>query len=107
MRPQMVSMKYIADQINAERNTGLKRRYKILMVPRKVKCFVVLWVRPVATFCPVQSSLSLRDRVILSLKMEIYLIDSVWCGAPTYLRWQVSVTGTGRMVTWSGHFLCT
>ena len=33
-RPAMV--KYIADQINAERSSDCRRSYKILLVPRKV-----------------------------------------------------------------------
>ena len=36
VRPEMVLMKYIADQINAEVNADVKRSYKILFVPRKV-----------------------------------------------------------------------
>ena len=37
VRPEMVLMKYIADQINAEVNSDTKRSYKILFVPRKVR----------------------------------------------------------------------
>lgn len=37
VRPEMVLMKHIADQINSEINSGTKRTYKILFVPRKVK----------------------------------------------------------------------
>ena len=36
MRPEMVLMKYIADQINSEVNSDAKRTYKILFVPRRV-----------------------------------------------------------------------
>ncbi len=36
VRPSMLSMKYIADQINAEVNAEVKRSYRILFVPRRV-----------------------------------------------------------------------
>jgi hypothetical protein len=32
----MATMKFIADQIQADKNSGEKRKYWILMVPRKV-----------------------------------------------------------------------
>ncbi|KAI8788981.1 vacuolar protein sorting-associated protein 33B [Biomphalaria glabrata] len=36
VRPSMVTMKYIADQIKSEISSGEKRSYKIVLVPRKI-----------------------------------------------------------------------
>ena len=36
VRPEMTTMKVIADHINSDRNNNIKRQYRIIMVPRRV-----------------------------------------------------------------------
>ena len=45
VRPEMTTMKVIADHINSDRNNNIKRQYRIIMVPRRVlktHCIILL-----------------------------------------------------------------
>ncbi|XP_071112864.1 vacuolar protein sorting-associated protein 33B-like [Haliotis cracherodii] len=55
VRAKMVTMKAIADQINAERNRGDKRLYTIVLVPRKLElCEMILETEGVSGYVTIE-----------------------------------------------------
>lgn len=88
VRPRMRTMKLIADHINGEKNHGASRKYKIIMVPRKLHvCEMILEHEGVfgdVTLDEFPLDLIPLDRDILSLELSeffktFYLEnDHVW-----------------------------
>ncbi|KAL5004270.1 hypothetical protein ScPMuIL_017726 [Solemya velum] len=88
IRPKMVLMKFIADQINTERGRGENRRYLIIMVPRKLHvCEAILEQEGVygdVALAEYHLDLIPIDRDILSLELpeffrSFYLdYDQTW-----------------------------
>ncbi|XP_063433464.1 vacuolar protein sorting-associated protein 33B-like [Mytilus trossulus] len=73
VRPQMTTMKVIADHVNSDRSSNIKREYRIIMVPRKLHvCEMILeheGVMGYITIHELQMDLIPLDRDILSLEL--------------------------------------
>ncbi|ELU18869.1 hypothetical protein CAPTEDRAFT_133058 [Capitella teleta] len=77
IRPQMQSVKMIADQINADRSSNIKRAYRILMAPRKIHaCDLILEQEGVYGYVTTEEfqwDLIPLDKDILSLELPEFL----------------------------------